>query len=308
MNSLLKCFIICYCMVWALMASAEDAVGDMPEKAAQNNVTVTMRDTGYTIGDTIDMVATFTLPRNHFIDEESLPLVGRVNHWLDIQSLDFSQDARRAKLHIKWQLFATVEIAQQLNTPQVVLKTSGENPQTITIPQQAFYYSPVLPMPLLKDISRRVDLTPPDFDEVQPLVHLSYCLVVLLIVGLAWLWLKDMLPWLPYEAGPMTKLSRQLKVQSTHFTQTQLRDIHAALNNSAGVSLYPHNLSQLFMHAPYFDGEQHNIKLFFDQSWQQFYRNEVVEAEAVEVLHHLAWIKRAAVAERLFRRQQKAKK
>jgi len=273
------------------------------EKTLASNLTVSMRDSGYTIGDSIDMAVTFRLPAQHQIDEDSLPLIGRVNHWLDIQSLDFSQDKQQARLHIQWQLFATVEMSQQLKTPEIVLKTNGENPQKITIPQQSFYYSSVLPMPPLKGMKRRADLTPPAFDERQPLIRFGLCFALFSLAGLTWLWLKDLLPWLPRAAGPMTQLSRRLKEGAEHFTTAQLRDIHTALNTSAGVSLYPNNLSQLFFNAPYFDGEQQNIQSFFDLSWQQFYRNEAVSMQPVEMASHLAWIKRVAMAERLFRSQ-----
>lgn len=318
MSNLFKRIVMCCCLLgWCLLANAELAKIPAAEPTAEtvaNNMTVSMRDSGYTMGDTLDMTATFTLPVGHEIDEESLPLVGRVNYWLDIQSLDFQskdmQQEQQVKLHIKWQLFATVEMAQQIKTPEIVLKTTGEKPQKIIIPQQAFYYSPVLPMPPLKDIDRHPDLTPPDFDTAQPLKKLSLCLGLFVIAGLAWLWLKDLLPGLPRAAGPMTQLARQLKSKSTHFTTAQLRDIHTALNKSAGVSLYPNNLSQLSQNAPYFAGEQENVTQFFNQSWAQFYRNEEtvtgsVETKGVETTAHLSWIKRVAMAERLFRRQPK---
>jgi hypothetical protein len=292
--------IMCCCFFfWCILAYAETAV---------NHMTISMRDSGYTIGDSIEMTATFTLPTNQSIDEESLPLVGRVNPWLDIQTIDVKQYQQRVRLHIKWQLFATVEIAQKLKTPELELKTRGETPQKIIIPQQTFYYSPVLPMPPLENINRRDNLTPPYFDTTKPLICLSFCVVLFFIFGLSWLWFKDLLPWFPRTIGPMTKLARQLKPQSNFFTLTQLYDVHAALNKSAGVSLYPDNLSQLFHHAPYFDCVQRNVTLFFNQSWPQFYCNKETAVERIEMASNLVWIKRVAMAERVFRRQYRVKK
>lgn len=314
MNGLLKCTVLfCSLFFSGLTAHAEANVDNpnQPNVAATDealqSMTVTMRDAGYTIGDTLDMVATFTLPENLSIDKESLPLVGRVKHWLDIQSLDMQQDKQQVTIQIKWQLFATVEMAQQIKTPEIVLKTTGKKPLEVIIPQQAFYYSPVLPMPPIKDIERRPDLTPPNFDERPALMKFAACLGLLLTLGLAWLWLKDLLPGLPSAPGPMTLLSRQLKPKSTHFTADELRHIHTALNSSAGMSLYPNNLTQLFSAAPYFDGEQEAVTAFFDASWAQFYRQQEEATEAVDVSNHLGWIKRVAMAERLFRRQPKRK-
>jgi hypothetical protein len=290
-------FLYCFCFCWVVQA--EDSVNDM---------VITMRDSGYTLGDKIQMVATFTLPAQQTIAEESLPLVGRVSPWLDIQALAIKQNKQRVQLKLTWQIFATVEIAQPLKTPELILKTAGKEPQTIIIPAQSFYYSPVLPMPPLKDINRRANLVPPSVDTAKPFYYFSACCGLFLFCGLLWLWLTDSLPWIPFQPKPMTKLVRQLKSQSTGLTRSQLREIHAALNQCAGVSLYPDNLSQLFHRAPYFANEEASVTQFFNQSWSQFYADKPSAQPTIDLKATQQWVQRVAIAERLFGRRVSAQK
>lgn len=289
-----RCLIVSMLLSYSCVFAYADATVD--------DMVVTMRDSGYTIGDVIDMTVTFTLPMSQKIDENSLPLVGRVRSWLDIQSIQVTQHQQLVRLKMRWQLFASVEIAQRLKTPEIVLKTTGKPVQTIIIPQQTFYYSPVLPMPPIKDIKRRANLAPPSFDTAEPAIYFSVCFGLFFLCGFLWLWLKNRLTWLPYQAGPMAQLLRKLKrtTSSTGFNEQQLRDIHAALNESAGVSLYPHNLSRLFTHAPYFSNEINNVIQFFNQSWTHFYKDATLQPEPIDVTSTKQWIQRVAIAEQLF--------
>jgi len=290
-------FLYCFCFCWVVQA--EDSVNDM---------VITMRDSGYTLGDKMQMTAIFTLPAHQTIDEENLPLLGRVNPWLDIQALDIKQHKQRVQVNVTWQIFATVEIAQPLKTPEIILKTASKEPQTIIIPAQTFYYSPVLPMPPLKDIKRRANLVPPIVDTAKQLFYFSACCGLFLFCGLLWLWLTDSLPWIPFQPKPMTKLVRQLKSQSTGLTRSQLREIHAALNQCAGVSLYPDNLSQLFHRAPYFANEEASVTQFFNQSWSQFYADKPSAQPTIDLKATQQWVQRVAIAERLFGRRVSTRK
>ena len=130
-------------------------------------VNVSMRDNGYTMGDFIRMQVDLTLNDNQKIDPDSLPLVGRVKPWLDLNSLSIKKNENKTSIEITWQIFATVEIAQQLKTPEIIIKTLENKPHNISIPAQSFFYSPVLAYPL-GDVKRHADLPPLRFDEQRP--------------------------------------------------------------------------------------------------------------------------------------------
>lgn len=294
-------------------------------------VQVKMRDSGYTMGDFIYMHVEIALPDNQQLDPESLPLTGRVKPWLDLHALNMRTQNGKIQLDLTWQIFATVEIAQPLKTPEIILKTIAKKPQNIHIAAQTFYYSPVLVYPL-GDVQRRADLPPLKFDERTPRFWTMLLASLALVGGAAWLWLKDLLPWWPHRPGPMTQLARNLRrnhwgnvfknrpagqypyglqrddLESDVLNIDSLRSIHQALNTSAGESLYPHTLHQLFMQAPYMESEKAAISQFFHASWQQFYapqsfKNEAERIANIDPQATLAWIQSAALAERLFRRQ-----
>lgn len=270
------------------------------------NLNIEMIDSGYTMGDKLKMQARFELAAGEKIDPDSLPLVGRVRPWLDMTKVNFEQSDNIATLTTVWQLFATVEIAQQLTTPPIVLKTTGSKPTKLQIPSQKFYYSPVLPLPPLKDIERRANHQPPAFDTTTPMLKFLASLFVFGLLAFIWAWLKDAVPWLPFKPGPMTKLARSLKAshQAT-LNQAQLKQIHAALNASAGQNLYGGDLSPLIQNAPYFANVQAQVADFFQASWQQFYAPEQVTAPAVQADEVYGWVKNMAVAERMYRKQHK---
>ncbi|PPC88560.1 MAG: hypothetical protein CTY37_00720 [Methylotenera sp.] len=283
-------------------------IGMQSAAAAEPKVVVNMRDSGYTMGDLMEMQVHITLPKNQHLDPDSLPLEGRVKPWLDLRKLSMQANDEKIKLSFTWQLFATVEIAQALKLPEIVLKTlpiQGKA-QVITIPAQAFQYSPVFAYPIGKH-QRRADLPPIKFDEKTPLSIALASFTLAILLGLLWAWTQDLLAWLPHKPGPLTQLARQLKRQQLQTLQTQdLQHIHAALNATAGVTLYPNNLVVLFEKASYLLPQQLAISQFFNASWQQFYGHQSAVhtiSGSIDKNATLVWVNQAALSERLFRRK-----
>jgi len=287
-------------------------------------VKVIMRDNGYTLGDTIAMHAEFNLAKDLVFDPNSVPLKGPVNNWLDLRDVTMdesknSDDSSHIRIDFSWQIFGTVEHAQTLKIPAIQLQTIPPNdsakandnnkPVAITIPAQAFHLSPVL-SPSITEKEHRPHAPPLRFDTVTPLTIGLLCLGLSLLCGALWLWLMDKISWWPRNPGPITQLSRQLSkagvAQQSTFSVSDLRTIHKSLASSAGQSLYPNTLGSLFEHAPYLLPEKLFITQFFNASWQSFFASSGTPS-TVNVAETLAWIKRAAMAERLFRASQAKK-
>ena len=287
-------------------------------------VKVTMRDNGYTLGDTIAMHAEFNLAEGLVFDPSSVPLKGPVNNWLDLRNVTMiesknSDDSSHIRIDFAWQIFGTVEHAQKLKIPAIQLQTIPPNdsakasvnnkPIAITIPAQVFYLSPVLP-PSITENKHRPHAPPLRFDTRTPLTIGLLYLGLSLLCGALWLWLMDKISWWPRNPGPMTRLSRQLSkarvTQQANFSCADLRSIHKALANSAGQTLYPNTVDYLFERAPYLSAEKLTITQFFNESWQSFFASGSTPSN-VNVAETLAWIKRAAMAERLFRASQAKK-
>jgi hypothetical protein len=316
---------VCLFMLVAQLLTSEAAfaanASANPEKPIP--VKVIMRDNGYTLGDTIAMHAEFNLAKGLVFDPNSVPLKGSVNNWLDLRNVTMiesknSDDSRHIRIDFAWQIFGTVEHAQKLKIPAIQLQTIPPNdsakasdnnkPIAITIPAQVFYLSPVLP-PSITENKHRPHAPPLRFDTRTPLTIGLLCLGLSLLCGALWLWLMDKISWWPRNPGPMTRLSRQLSkarvTQQANFSCADLRSIHKALASSAGQTLYPNTVDYLFVHAPYLSAEKLTITQFFNESWQSFFASST--PSAVNVAETLAWIKRAAMAERLFRASQAKK-
>lgn len=280
-------------------------------------VKVTMRNHGYTIGDLIAMHAEFSLKKGQKFDVNSVPLKGPVNNWLDLRDTTMiksenADGSQHIAVDFTWQMFGTVDHAQLIKIPAIAMQTlppeaSHDKPQIITVPAQRFYMSPVLP-PTLEDSKPRPHMPPLRFDTYTPLTLTIICLSLALLMGLFYLWLCDKIAWWPRNPGPITRLARQFKyqkiAQQARFSKDDLRNIHAALAASAGQSLYPNTLDKLFEKSPYLAINQAEIIKFFNTSWRVFHeKNATSIVSAIFVPEVIAWVNRAAIAERLARSQ-----
>ncbi|MDP3610085.1 MAG: hypothetical protein Q8R74_13510 [Methylophilus sp.] len=271
------------------------------------NVEVAMRDSGYRLGDFIHQTITLTLPKHTTLDEESLPLTGYVKPWLDLSTATYTQQNETIKLYLTWQIFATVEIAQTLKTPALVLKTKEKPVQEIMIPTQPFYYSPVLPYPLA-ETKRHADLLPIPFNEQTPLLGLILFSTIGVILMMYWMWLKDWLPW-PKNPGPIATLAKSMRHKTAQTMQAKdLQAILQALSASAGESLFPSSLHRLFNTAPFLRPFQAEIEQCFAVAWRTLYdehpfsiRQSATVLTSAQPIH-IDWIAQAAVAERLYLR------
>lgn len=273
----------------------------MPPAFASVSVKVTMRDSGYTLGDTLQMQVEIPLAKEK-IDMESLPMEGRVASWLDLRTLKVSEKSNKTLLDMTWQLFGTVEFSQPLKLPEIAIKTTGKNAQTIVIPAQTFYYSAVLAK-TVENEKMRPNLPPLRFDEHTPKFMAVLLAILALCSGLALAWVQDKLPFLLFKPRPLTRLFRQLQSEGSQVLSVQrLQQIHHALNLVAGQSLYPNTLNQLFEVAPYLQNEQSSIRDFFALSWQEIYRGgeSTISADSVK-----EWLRHAALAERIYSRAKR---
>jgi hypothetical protein len=304
------------------VANAKDAINGSVRPSPKVNVS--MRDNGYTLGDSIAMHSDVYLGKDWAFDVNSLPLKGPVNNWLDLRDVQFSESkyadgVSKVSIDFVWQIFATVEQAQTLKIPVVQMQAlpagystndqSQGKPMVITIPAQDFKLSPVLPA-TINESQHRPHAPPLKFDVHTPLLLGILFLSLGLMSGLIWFWLQDRIAWWPRHPGPMTRLARSMKSLQTQrpiplaFDASQLRQIHAALASSAGESLYLNTLPYLFEKCPYLQLEKEAIDSFFFASWQLFYGiGQAEEVKPISIRETLNWIERAAVAERLFRRQ-----
>lgn len=302
--SLLFTFIVSFAGFTPVLAEQEYIESIVP-------VSVSFRDSGYVLGDFVKVRAYFSLPAKLKLDSLSLPLKGPVNSWVDLRDIQLEQQTTETTtdytITYTWQLFATVQKAQKIQLPQIILQTlpvsrSGEKvakPKYIFADVEDIYYSPVFsslmanekPLPFIK---------PTPFDSKTPLLLGLLSISIFWVLLLFWFWLEDKISFWPRHPGAMTKLYRKLSRQrkKSQFSQKDIALIQSALAQSARQSLYPHTLTNLFDNAAYLSEFEAEIKLFFSQAWQAMYIDDAVKNQIV-VADTLGWIYQASIKERL---------
>lgn len=264
---------------------------------AQPQVSVHLRDIGYTLGDYIDARVHIKLDEGDALDPSTLPSPGPLNAWLDLKDVSLDRQGDAYDFYVRWQIFRTVEAAQKVRLPAIELKTMKQPAGLIVVPEQEIFLSPVLANPI-EDSNPRSIITPPHFDltvkSIRTLVLLSIFFSLLLI----WLWLIDRLPGFPRAPKPLTVLARHLRAKRGTLTREDMQKVHATLNRIAGETLYPPTLTRLFSQAPYLISFRSEIENFFHLSWKNFFQSaeEMPDLASVQ-----SWVYQSARAERMYR-------
>jgi mxaA protein len=188
------------------------AAEEPPESGVQP--IVTLRDTGYLLGDLVDERIDVPLPAGYTLDPDSLPLPGRVAPWMEVRrarSETGSGQGREAIVTVTYQVFAEVEQASRVPIPQFKLRIrDGAQAQLVTVPERSFLLSPALPASL-GDEDR--ELKPSPSPQPLPLSRIIGALAGAVLVALACagylLWAYDRLPFLPRSPGPFARAWRK---------------------------------------------------------------------------------------------------
>jgi mxaA protein len=287
----------------ATQAEAPASVGS-PSLNAQTAAVVSLRDTGYLLGDLLDESVAIALPHGYAVDADSLPLTGRVAPWLEVRGARVAPgNGGEAVVTVTYQIFAEVEQAARVPLPGFRLRLrGGDRTQVVQVPEKSFLLSPALP-PALSDQDRELKPSP----APQPLPRgwalagfVIGVLAALLCAG--WLlWVHDRLPFLPRAPGPFARLWRRWRRHGRREMSGEeqvvlLRDWHAALNQAAGETLYASTLPRLFVRAPFLAPLREDVERTFARSWQSFYAVPAGERPAAGEILEIA--RSAAARER----------
>jgi mxaA protein len=243
-------------------------------------IAVTLRDTGYMLGDLLDEHVRITLPASMRITEDSLPAPGRVAPWLEVRSAKLgARDASGAQsLVVTYQIFAESEQAARVPLPEIKLEArDGANAVPLLVPAQSFLLSPGLPSPLVDSDRELVPSPDPaPLSERGAIVGALAALALAALASAFLLWRYDRLPFLPFAPGPLAVFWRRWRARrdaklDEHDATLLMREWHAALNRCAGETLYPSTLDRLFDRAPFLAPLRERIEALFAASWNAFY-------------------------------------
>lgn len=276
---------------------AQGGAGDIP-------LNVTLRDSGYLLGDLLAERIEAQLPPSASIEAESLPLPGRVAPWLEVRRtrLEPRQGQGSQAFVVTYQIFAEVDEARRVPLPAFKFRVrDGERVQVVDVPAKSFLLSPALPSSLTdEDRELRPSPVPRELPQSRLVAAALASLAVALACAMYLLWRYDRLPFLPHSPGPLARAWRRWRRRKGALSDAEqtalLRDMHAALNGSAGETLYPSTLQRLFDSAPYLLPLRAQIETLFDASWTRFYGTG--DAASLPSASVLAMLRDAADRER----------
>jgi mxaA protein len=287
----------------SLSAFAGEAGGSVEPIAIEP--IVTLRDSGYLLGDLVDERVDLDLPRGVSLDPDSLPLPGRVAPWMEVRASRIEQRERAGSqsVIVRYQIFAEVEQTERVPIPAFKLRLrDGARTRAVEVPAKSFMLSPALP-PTLSDEDRELksQAPPRTLPARKAAIGMSFGLTVATLCAAYLLWVHDWLPFLPRAPGPFARLWRSWRRRSRRAISDDdgvalLHAWHAALNLAAGETLYPSTLPRLFVSAPHLQPLRARIEELFEKSWQSFYGPDSSRAPAAEELLEL--MRHAAERER----------
>jgi mxaA protein len=259
----------------AALDTQPSALGAQPRTPAP---VVTLRDTGYLLGDLVDEHIELALPQGATLDRDSLPLPGRVAPWLELRSARIDAEKSDAvALTVTYQVFAEVEQPDRVPLPAFKLRLRGDGAGTLDVPEQSILVSPALPA-ALGDRDRELKPSPaPQPWPIRGAVSgLAAALGLALAAGAYLLWVHDRLPFLPRAPGPFARAWRRWRRRGRRELSADerarlLRDWHAALNGAAGETVYVGTLPRLFARAPHLEPLRSPLERLFESSWRHFY-------------------------------------
>jgi mxaA protein len=268
-------------------------------------VHVSLRDSGYFLGDLLEERIEAELPATARIDADSLPLPGRVAPWLEVRRtrLDDRNGGNSQAFVVTYQIFAEVEEARRVPLPAFKFRVrDGDRTLVVDVPAQSFLLSPALPSSLTDEARElRPSPAPTELPQRRLIAAVLGSFLLALACGVFLLWRYDRLPFLPHSRGPLARAwrrwrRRHKRALSDDEQTALLRDMHAALSGSAGETLYPSTLERLFERAPHLLPLRARIEALFEASWSRFYG--AADAPALPSSSVLAMLRDAADRER----------
>ena len=241
------------------------------------------RNFGYVIGDEIEHEITIIVAKPYYLESEFLPKPGLLTDGLHIRQILIEQHATQQttkyRIHIRYLLlFGGKQPERIMSIPAIPFRLyDGRRSASATIPKWTFVYSPLIPYQTKdEEVSIRPAVNPPLLDTSIPKTGLwvlaSFIAILLAIIA----WQKNLLPFLDSGQSPFKQACIDLKQRRTAQPASEgyrnaLLDVHRALNQTAGETLFADHLTEFFDRNPEFSRLHASTELFFRISRQSFF-------------------------------------
>ena len=247
-----------------------------------------VKDVGYTVGDVLQRQITLTIKKPYYLVEESLPIIGFEKTYrgqpigVNLAGLKHTKkDEGEQIVHhltLDYQIFTSSVVAKRaaVLAEYVRLVNTSDKDDLVKyrIPMWEFVISPLSVFGQIKvedDMSQFRGPLLMDASKEKMRLKTLLVLLALSLIGLLYILGKN--AWLPRMGGPFAKAFRNIKKQDNtpQGIQSAVSSMHAALNTSAGNSLFMNNLDEFLAKKPAFNAIKSEINQFFDLSRQVFF-------------------------------------
>ena len=264
-----------------------------------------VKDIGYVVGDVLTRHITLTIKKPYYLVEESLPIVGFEKTYRGQPIGVYLNGLKHTKkdegeqiihyLTLDYQIFTSSVVAQRAavlaDYVRLVNTSDKEDLVKYRIPMWEFVISP---LSVFGQIKVEDDMSqfrgPLLLDASNEKKRLKTLLVFLTLSLLGLLYILGKSAWLPRMGGPFAKAYRAIKKQPStpQGLQHAVSSMHAALNASAGHSLFLNNLDQFLAKKPAFNAIKTEINQFFGLSRQVFFEPDAKHDVGAEPI---TWLK-----------------
>ena len=264
-----------------------------------------VKDVGYTVGDVLQRQITLTIKKPYYLVEESLPIIGFEKTYrgqpigVNLAGLKHTKkDEGEQIVHqltLDYQIFTSSVVAKRAAVlaeyVRLVNTSDKEDLVKYRIPMWEFVISPLSVFGQIKvedDMSQFRGPLLMDASKEKLRLKMLSVLLALSLLGLLYILGKN--AWLPRMGGPFAKAFRNIKKQDNtpQGIQSAVSSMHAALNTSAGNSLFMNNLDDFLAKKPAFSVIKSEINQFFDLSRQVFFEPNAKHDVGAEPV---AWLK-----------------
>jgi mxaA protein len=264
------------------------------------------RAVGYTVGDVLTRHMAINIKKPYKLIAESLPIVGYQKRYrgqligIDLSDIRHaskeSGDAVKHDLTLSYQVWTNRNVVKNGALPAEYLhiinvESKGKEVVKFRIPSFEFNISPIARFGQIKieeDMSQyRGPLLLDSAPEKQRL-KILLSILALSLLGLIYMLGKH--AWLPRMGGPFAKSYRQIRKQAStpQGIQNAVSSMHAALNTTAGHSLFNDNLDEFLIKKPAFNAIKTEIQQFFGLSNQVFFEPSAQHQAGGDPLNWLA--------------------
>jgi mxaA protein len=278
---------------------------DVKEGIVSIKVVDPVKDVGHTVGDIVRREITLTIKKPYYLVEESLPIVGYEKTYrgqpigVNLAGLKHTKkDEGEQIVHhltLDYQIFTSSVVAKRAAVlaeyVRLVNTSYKEDLVKYRIPMWEFVISPLSVFGQIKvedDMSQFRGPLLMDDSKLKKRLNVSLVFLTLSLLGLLYILGKH--AWLPRMGGPFAIAFRDIKKQDNtpQGIQKAVSSMHAALNASAGNSLFMNNLDEFLAKKPAFNAIKTEMHQFFGLSRQVFFEPNAKHEVGADPV---AWLK-----------------